>query len=63
MKKRLYSCMEPNLIDAIRQTKATLAIEQMYLSDEGEAEIIKFVKGEITRKEFQAKLKEIMIYE
>ncbi|MCR5652153.1 MAG: hypothetical protein K6F86_13345 [Lachnospiraceae bacterium] len=45
-------------IDAIRQTKATLAIEQLKLSEDGISEIGKLVKGDISREEFQQKLKE-----
>ena len=51
--------LSPVEIDAIRQTKATLEIEELQLSDDGISEIGKLVKGEISREEFQKKLKEI----
>ena len=44
--------------DAIRQTQATLSLEQLTLSDGGIAEITKMVKGEISREEYQRNLKE-----
>ena len=50
--------LTPSEIDVIRQTKATLAIEQMQLSDEGISEIERLVKGEISREGFQKKLRE-----
>lgn len=50
--------LSPVEIDAIRQTKATLEIEELQLSDDGISEIGKLVKGEISREEFQKKLKE-----
>ena len=45
-------------IDAIRQTQASLAIEQFTLKKEGLAAIERMVKGDISREEFQARLKE-----
>ena len=45
-------------IDAIRQIQATMAIEHMELDQNGINEISKLVKGEISREEFQKKLKE-----
>ena len=51
--------LSPVEIDAIRQTKTTLEIEELQLSDDGISEIGKLVKGEISREEFQKKLKEI----
>ncbi len=50
--------LSPVEIDAIRQTKATLAIEQLQLNEEGISEIESLVKGDISREEFQRKLKE-----
>ena len=50
--------LSPVEIDAIRQTKATLAIEQLQLNEEGLSEIESLVKGDISREEFQRKLKE-----
>ena len=50
--------LSPVEIDAIRQTKATLEIEELQLSDDGISEVGKLVKGEISREEFQKKLKE-----
>ena len=45
-------------IDVIRQTQATLALENLSLNTEGISEIKSLVKGEMTREEFQKKLKE-----
>ena len=50
--------LTPAEIDAVRQTQATLSIEQLSLSEEGVSEIEKLVKGEVTREEFQKALKE-----
>ena len=50
--------LTPVEIDAIRQTKSTLAIEQLQLNEEGISEIESLVKGDISREEFQRKLKE-----
>lgn len=47
-------------IDAIRQTQATLAIEQMHLSEDGISDIKKLVRGDVSREEFQMKLKDDM---
>ncbi len=48
--------LSPTEIDAIRQTQATLAFEQMHLSEDGISDIKKLVKGDISREEFQMKL-------
>ncbi len=45
-------------IDALRQTQATLAIENMKLSKSGIEEMAKMLKGEISREEYQKALKE-----
>ena len=45
-------------IDAIRQTQATLGIEQLSLTEEGVSEITKLIKGELTREEYQNNLRE-----
>ena len=45
-------------IDAVRQTQATLALEELQLNQNGISEISRLVKGEITREEFQRGLKE-----
>lgn len=60
MKNDGYICndLSSEEIDAIRQTEATLAIEQLQLNKEGISEIKCLVKGEISREEFQKKLKE-----
>lgn len=50
--------LSPAEIDAIRQTRATLAIEGLHLDENGISEIEKLVKGKISREEFQMKLKE-----
>ena len=50
--------LSPTEIDAIRQTKATLAIEELEINEEGISELEKLVKGDMSREEFQQKLKE-----
>ncbi len=45
-------------IDALRQTQATLHLEKLSLDEEGISEISKLVQGEITRDQYQQKLKE-----
>lgn len=45
-------------VDVIRQTQATLALEQFTLETQELSEISKLVQGEITREEFQKRLKE-----
>ena len=45
-------------IDAIRQTQATLSIEQLSLDKDGISSIEKLVKGEVTREQFQKRLGE-----
>ena len=45
-------------IDAIRQTQATLSIEQLSLDKDGISSIEKLVKGEVTREQFQKSLRE-----
>ena len=45
-------------VDVIRQTQATLALEQFTLETQEISEISKLVQGEITREEFQKRLKE-----
>lgn len=50
--------LSPAEIDAIRQTKATLAIEELQINEEGISELEKLVKGDMSREEFQQKLKE-----
>ena len=49
--------LTPAEIDAVRQTKATLAIEELQISEEGISELEKLVKGDMSREEFQQKLK------
>ena len=50
--------LTPGEIDVIRQTQATLSLEQLSLNREEISEIEKLVKGELTREEFQKMLKE-----
>ena len=50
--------LSPLEIDAVRQTQATLALEELQLNQNGISEISRLVKGEITREEFQRGLKE-----
>lgn len=50
--------LSPAEIDAIRQTKATLAIEELQINEDGLSELEKLVKGDMSREEFQQKLKE-----
>lgn len=45
-------------IDILRQTQATLAMEDLSLNEDGRADIKRLIKGEMTREEFQKKLKE-----
>ncbi|MDO5134062.1 MAG: helix-turn-helix domain-containing protein [Eubacteriales bacterium] len=45
-------------IDAVRQTRATLAIEGLSLSDSELSKITDVVTGKISREEFQRRLKE-----
>ncbi len=49
--------LSPAEFDIIRQTKATLAIEELQISEEGVSELEKLVRGDISREEFQQKLK------
>ena len=51
--------LSPVEIDAIRQTKATLAIEQLEIDETGITEIKKLVKGEVSREEFQERLQKL----
>ena len=50
--------LTPVEIDAIRQTQATLSIENMHLNEKGVLEIEKLVRGEISREDYQRELKE-----
>ena len=50
--------LSPAEVDALRQTQATLLIENMKLSNSGIKEISKMLKGEISREEYQKALKE-----
>ena len=54
----IKSEITPAEIDAIRQTQATLALEEMRLDDTGISEIRKLVQGDISREEYQNRLKE-----
>ena len=45
-------------VDALRQTQATLSIENLKLSTDGINEMSRMLKGEITREEYQTALKE-----
>lgn len=50
--------LSPAQIDALRQTQATLSIENLKVSTDGINEISRMLKGEITREEYQKALKE-----
>ena len=50
--------LTPMEIDIIRQTQATLSLEQLYLDEEGMVDIKKLIKGELTREDYQKSLKE-----
>lgn len=44
--------------DAMRQTRATLAIENLYFTSDGTADLKKLVRGQMSREEYQRHLKE-----
>ena len=48
----------PVQIDAIRQTRATLALEGLKLSDIAEANLEKMAKGEMSLEDYQNDLKQ-----
>ncbi|MCR5475995.1 MAG: antitoxin VbhA family protein [Lachnospiraceae bacterium] len=50
--------LTPQEIDIVRQTQATLAIEQLSLKPDGVGEIVRLVSGELTREDFQQKVKD-----
>lgn len=50
--------LTPTEVDVLRQTQATLALEQLDLEERDLFEISKLVQGEVTREEFQKRLKE-----
>ncbi|MBR1892572.1 MAG: helix-turn-helix domain-containing protein [Lachnospiraceae bacterium] len=50
--------LTPAQIDVLRQTQATLAIENLKMSTAGIEEIGRMLKGEISREEYQMALKE-----
>ena len=50
--------LSPIEIDAIRQTQATLSLEQMYLDSKDITKLKEIVRGDITREEYQNSLKE-----
>ena len=54
----LNNDLSPFEADAVRQTRATLALEQMFLDEQGASEIKKLVKGEISREDYQKQLRE-----
>ena len=54
----IHNDLTPAQVDAIRQTQATLSLENLPLTEEGVSEITRMLKGEITREEFQQQLKE-----
>lgn len=49
--------LTPRQIDAIRQTKATLAIENLEINDITVMDLQKMVRGEISREDIQKDLK------
>ena len=50
--------LTPTEIDALRQTQATLSLEVMRLTEDGISDIKKLVQGDISREEYQSRLKE-----
>lgn len=50
--------LTPMQINAIRQTKATLAMEDLFIPEEAMDSIRKLVKGDMTREAYQAMLKD-----
>ena len=50
--------LTPVEVDIIRQTQATLALEQFNLKEQDLSEISKLVQGEVSREEFQRRLRE-----
>ena len=54
----IKSELTPAEIDVIRQTQATLAIEDLHLDEDGIENIKKLVRGEITRADYQRQLRE-----
>ena len=50
--------LTPIEIDAIRQTQATLSLEQMYLDSKDITKLKEIVRGDITREKYQNSLKE-----
>jgi len=52
--------LTPAEVDAIRQTQATLELEQLKLEAQDISEIAKLVQGKVTREEFQRRLKTIL---
>ena len=60
MKSEIYisNDLSTEGIDAIRQTQATLLIEQLILDKNGISSIEKLVKGELTREQFQKRIRE-----
>ena len=50
--------LTPAEVDNIRQTQATLALEQLDLEEQDLSEISMLVQGKVTRDEFQRRLKE-----
>jgi len=51
--------LTPAEVDIIRQTQATLALEQLSFNEQDFSEISKLVQGKISREEFQNRLKEM----
>lgn len=54
----LGNALTPQQIDAIRQTKATLAIENLELSDIAVMNLQKMARGEMSLDEYQIDLKQ-----
>ncbi len=50
--------LTPVEIDIIRQTRATLSLEQLHLDEDGVDDIKKLITGELTREAYQKSLKE-----
>ncbi len=52
------SQLTPMQINALRQTKATLAMEDLFIPDAGMDSIHQLLRGDISREEYQNQLRE-----
>ncbi len=49
----IRSVLTAREIDIIRQTQATLSLEQLYLDEDDKNDLMKLVRGEMSREEYQ----------